>query len=71
MDEDVANVLADFESECAAAGVTPVQALVAGGLHRGQWLRWHKGPHLPTMRSLRMARAGLASLQAQKAQVAA
>jgi hypothetical protein len=64
----MSEVIAEFERECEAAGVRPTAALVAGGVHPTQWWRWKTGKFMPGTRSLQKAKAGLASLAAEKAQ---
>lgn len=56
-----------FEEECEAAGVRPVDALIAGGLSRSTWFRWKSGDFAPNLRSLERARAGLEELRQKQA----
>ncbi len=51
-----------FESECAAAGVDPVDVLARAGTHRSTWFRWKKGKVSPTLRSFQAARVALADM---------
>ena len=51
--------IADFENECAAAGVTPAAAVEAGGLNPSTWFRWRNGASSPNLRSFLAAREGL------------
>lgn len=48
-----------FEADCVAAGVTPTDAVKAGGLAASTWFRWKSLTTSPTLRSLEAARLGL------------
>lgn len=48
-----------FEADCVAAGVTPTDAVKAGGLAASTWFRWKGQTTSPTLRSLEAARLGL------------
>jgi hypothetical protein len=54
----------EFEADCAAAGVAPLDACIKGGVHRATWFRWKKkdGGTLPNLRNLEKARRGLEEL---------
>jgi len=51
-----------FESDCLKAGVTPTEAVRAGGLAPSTWFRWRNLSTSPTLRSLAAARRGLECL---------
>ena len=50
----------DFERECAAAGVTPEEAIRAAGLHMTSWYRWRAKTVEPLFATYRQARRGIA-----------
>lgn len=58
----MSDLLADFERDCAAAGVAPAAALKAGGVHPTLWAKW-KGGMSPTLKNFEAARRGLEALQ--------
>lgn len=57
----MSDLLTQFEQECAAAQIAPVDALSAGGVHRSLWLKWKRGKS-PTLKNFEAARRGLHSL---------
>jgi len=59
------HLLDQFERDCAAAEISPADALRAGGVHPTLWTKWKRGIS-PTLKSFEAARAGLAQLKAQR-----
>lgn len=62
----MSDLLADFERECAAAGVAPSAALKEGGVHPTLWKKWKDGGMSPTLRNFENARRGLRALTAAR-----
>ena len=60
----MANLIRQFELECSEAGISPTQALKAGGVHDSLWWKWKEDKVSPTLRSFEKARAGLLKLRA-------
>jgi hypothetical protein len=60
------NPIAEFAQECAEAGVSPVDALVSGGLHRSTWFRWKADPAMATLRNIEAARDGLRRIKSRR-----
>lgn len=67
----MADFIDQFEKECAAADVKPVEALRAAGMHRSTWFRWKSGTNPPNLRNLEKAQEGIKKAAAQAHQQAA
>lgn len=61
----MSKLLAQFQADCDAAGVSPTKVLETAGLHRSLWYRWRDGKSL-TVKSLEMAMDALANLKPVK-----
>ncbi|RAK68785.1 hypothetical protein [Phenylobacterium kunshanense] len=59
-------MLTEFERDCAAADVSPVAALKAGGVHPTLWSKWKSGMS-PTLKNFQRARSGLEALKRERA----
>jgi hypothetical protein len=56
-------LLAQFEADCAAAGIDPKDVLTHAGLHRSLWKKWKETPKGPTLHSFEAATRALAEMK--------
>ncbi|WP_165799313.1 hypothetical protein [Caulobacter zeae] len=56
--------MAEFEVDCARAGVAPTAVLKGAGIHPTLWRRWQIGAVSPTLRNFEAARHHLDQLLA-------
>lgn len=55
----MSDLLAEFEHDCAQAGVAPHQVLKRAGIHTSLWWKWREGKASPTLKNFERARAEL------------
>lgn len=62
----MSDLIREFELACEAANVAPSAALRRAGLSPSTWFRWKANAVSPTLRSFDAARAGLATIIAER-----
>jgi len=59
----MSTLIDDFERDCEAANVKPVEVLKAAQIHSSLWWKWKAGKVSPTLRNFEAARSKLAEMR--------
>jgi hypothetical protein len=59
----MSTLIDDFERDCEAASVKPVEVLKAASIHPSLWWKWKAGKVSPTLRNFEAARTKLEEIR--------
>lgn len=59
-------LIAKFERDCIAAGLTPVAVVEAAGVHKSLWWKWRSGAVSPTLRNFEAAQDKLREMAGRR-----